>query len=271
MDDMLDSVVKTIADMGKIQENLRLGIKVESLHDEGEALQKIVRYGDKTEILTLPKTPLGRRWILHTVPSVVGYLNSNHAAAGGIVMVNMDGTVVNLAIDKHVPHTVFMGHRHATEFGHLMQTFRPLGQRAMRMMLREKLGANIKHAETIQNGLAGIDIAVSKKTELNDLNIKEVDKTTTVIQFNYLANEGTKPAQLLRDTVYTGRIFDCVDKQYEIPLVLSVDEQDGKLVFAFSAPLLDDTIAKAVADIAEMLRGNVSNDQIQIYEGSFNG
>ena len=264
----LSNLVSTLIEQGKTQAILEKSIKVEDLADNGETVTKIVRKGTAFEQVDIPKKPMDRGFTFNSVASLVDYLNSDHAKDGGMVMVNEKRSYADLNVGKHVAHWAHIQHTYASELCYLLQLRSPVTQQSMRMAMRDLLRDYIENAEILAMQLSAVKVRKSseRNVRINAMNLVTRDGIDT-IAMTVDTPEGEQEFALGYSWKFTGRVFDCTDKQYSFECVLSCVEKDGEIGFAIAIPTFKDVIATAVRDLAELIRAGITNPKIAVYEG----
>lgn len=261
--------VDTLVNYGQQLEQANKTIEIKDLHDHGESIMKIIRKGQDIETVEISKTPKPRALICSTVESFLAYLNSNHAAEGGLVSVS-GATRADLAVGKHVKHDVGLEQKDSPELKGLMAACTQRTQRDFHAYLRNYLNDTIQDCDVFAAQIASVKV---KKTsdrglKINSLGIVGSAESKDTLRMVIDTDEGEQEFNIGYEWTWTGRFWTCSDKLYSMRVIFNMNERNGELVFWLSLPEIDDLKDQATRDLAKLIRDGVTNEKLLVLEGT---
>ena len=265
----LDLLIKTGVQLAIIQ--------TLDLHQGEKERTVLVSHNGKLVEKKLPNPPNVRRPNIFTIAGLVQYINEQHGVpvpTRGAVFVSKTAIKYDPHFDSSVPSSPTPTRRDlalllldvSPEFGAMNELAKPLVQPALWELLATKLDGNLDHIlrQTIQT--IKVTAKEDSQVSIEELGAADASSSAT-LKVSFPSRGADREETLSQQYVWTGRIFQAWDKEYEITLTLFVEWEDKKITFRFVPTKLDDVIIQATDDIVAHLREAITHENCFVYSG----
>lgn len=249
--------------------------RVLDIHDNGESVEKLILTdAGKSEIREYSKPPAPRDHALYSLDDFVLFLKSDHAKDGGVITVNENDVVADLAYTKHSTFCVRLPLKFSTEFLALQELFKGIGHRELWSKLISDLDGCIDEALLASLSMIHVSASTVGNTEIKSTGVQSASISAKV-DILCQAKEGADktPVSMKTEWTFTGRLWEYYDETCEIDLRMEVDvagkENEKKLVFKFHPKKLERIKSDMRASLVERLRGELSAEKFTVIQGDF--
>lgn len=262
---MMDgSFIETlVAELGRVS--------VSPVHEDANTkIVAIHNPGIATVIERIPKLPEPRIHKMQSLPGLLGWLNDDRVAPeaeAGMVFVGPDKVEAILGYRTTTKGGAVLALDESPDFKALRRIINGVNQKT----LWELLFADLEGCIDQELALLISQITV-RRNEEDGLQIAQSGsdgRASNSIRITFNGEDGASHTTAIRkDWKFTGRIFEAMDKPYEVELVLLIDPEKKPPIFRFHARRLDDVIRQARADLTKELRDGVKSEKWSVVEGS---
>lgn len=226
-----------------------------------------------------PLKPPARVVTLASVESLIGYVNGASAAGveAGVVLVSEKEVVADLAYGRHFEHRAVLPLAASEEYEGLERMRAGIGVRALWTLLVGALDGCVYPAgheeETRLLEMLVSNITVDVK-DVTSLVIDRLGAGNSAGEYTVKVSMGTtkgeQRAEIPVAWVWKGRLWSCLEQEFEVPLRLEVGKRDSEVTLLFHARRFSDVLRGARAALVSRLEA-VRGDRASVYEGAFRG
>lgn len=226
-----------------------------------------------------PLKPVARVVVLESVESLIGYVIGPCAAGvkGGAVMVSDKEVVADLAYGCHFEHRAVLPLASSEEFVGLQQMRAGVGARALWTLLVGTLDGCVSPAGQAEDVRLLETLVANITVDDKDVQSQVIDRLggpnvagERTVRVSLGTTHGPQGAEIPVSWTWKGRIWSCLEEEFEVPLRLEVGKRDNEITLTFHARRFSDVLRGARAALVSRL-GTIPEARATVYEGAFRG
>ncbi|MEN6536478.1 MAG: hypothetical protein ABFD89_22675 [Bryobacteraceae bacterium] len=222
--------------------------------------------GDLKEISIVP--PL-RGHKFTSLEGLIDYLNSDRSGIGtGVVFVGETQILAELAYMERRRETAGTALRESEEFRGLMELTKGVAQKRLWELLVTVLFDSMNKGLLLQIQNLGVKIEKDGEISIQRSGLTDAKVSAKMTITCAKAGKADERGEVNLDWTWKGRIWECWDREFEIPLTLELNVDEG-LRFIFHPNRLETRLREARLALAAHLQGKLNSERFRVYEGTF--
>lgn len=204
----------------------------------------------------------------YTLEGLIDYLNGSDKA--GKVFVGKTSICADLSFEKHRQDEARIELVYSCEFRALdtnLLAHWASQKDFWRLLIGELHGCFLP---ALLGMVGQVKVAESRKSDvtIDDTGITSGSEASSVlVSFPGKKNDATEDARIAIDWTFHGRLWECFDTEYDIPMRLELQTGDTGLVFRFVAIGLDKVLRTGRDDMVKALSAGANPNKFSVYEG----
>lgn len=193
-----------------------------------------------------------------SMEGMISYLAAHTEEVYGALFVGEDRIVADMAhgpLGQNNPRIAVLPLFPSEEFTALGGLFSGVNQRQLWRRLISDLHGCLPPSLLLAISQMKVKASAEQQSHIEISGVGS-EKNAASVAISYAGAKGTETVEIGLDWTYRGRVYDCMDQHYEIPLRLEVSVENGKeVLFRFHPRQLQRLMRQVRADIVAKLTG----------------